>query len=58
MTPVLSLDGFQESVSEVWPTALVVSAVGIDGGVVSVVELPETGVAMSVWIAAAERAVL
>ena len=33
-------------------------AVGVDGGVVSAVELPETGVAMSVWMAAAERAVL
>jgi hypothetical protein len=32
----LSVDAVQESVSEVWATALAVRPVGVDGGVVSV----------------------
>jgi hypothetical protein len=31
----LSLEAVQDSVIEVWPTALVASPVGVDGGVVS-----------------------
>ena len=35
ITPTLSLEAVQDSVIEVWPTALVASPVGVDGGVVS-----------------------
>ncbi len=58
LSPVLTVEAFQESVIEVWPTALVVSPVGVVGSVVSVVTPPATGVVMSVWMAVAVRAVL
>ena len=57
MTPTLSLEAFQESVTDVWPTALVASPFGVDGGCVSDEVLP-TAVVMSVWIWAAVTAVL
>jgi hypothetical protein len=54
----LSLEAVQESVIEVWPTALVVSPVGVEGGVVSPGQAAVDALidAFALWFPAASNA--